>query len=80
MVDFRYGIEKNIALCLPKNNEMLKELWGHISMTGAVLKGLPQAKFEISQAPRWIMTVMDYNTEWKNSWVHSDTIKRMGKR
>lgn len=45
--------------------------------TGAGLKGLPQAKFWISQAAKWIITIMDYNTEWKkNLWVNTDTTKR----
>ena len=37
---------------MPENKEVLKELWGHINMTEVGLKGLPQAKFEISQAPK----------------------------
>lgn len=63
MADCRYVAEKIQPFVIPKSKEVLKELWGHINMMGASLKGLPHAKFEISEAPKGIMPIMDYYTE-----------------
>lgn len=80
MADSQCRAEKKIQLCVtPKGKEVLEELWGHVSVTGAGLTGHPQSKFEISQTPTWIMAAIDYSTERENSRVHSDTTKRRGK-